>query len=64
MRENIFTVIITKPGSGNIEMSVKRKGLTQEQAYEYVVSKLRKREREAVQDGEYTVKIIADVNNI
>lgn len=64
MRENIFTVIVHKPGSGNIEMAVKREGLTQEQAYEYVVSKLRKREREAIHDGEYTVDIVADVNNI
>lgn len=64
MRANIFTVIIHRPGCGCIEMAVKREGLTREQAYEYVVSKLRKREREALQDGEYTVEIIADVNNM
>lgn len=63
MRENIFTVIFTKPEGMSIEMAVKREGLTPEQAYEYVVSKQRRRVREAIEDGEYIVTIIPDVNN-
>lgn len=62
--KNIWNVSIKRPNGSASHMTATGEGMTAEQAKAHVISKQTKRVREAIAEGDFTVEVIGDVNNV
>ncbi|MER2061445.1 MAG: hypothetical protein ABS894_00790 [Aerococcus urinaeequi] len=61
---NIWNVSIKRPNGSASHMTAMGEGMTAEQAKAHVIGKQTKRVREAIAEGDFTIEVIGDVNNV